>query len=375
VTTDRLKVLFITHSFPLAGAGPQAASLQLLADALAAHGADVCVVAPDRGGQAGASGDAGDVRVQRFTVSGKGKSDERGSRRLAMKYLGAGFGSAVRAHRDFEPDIVHAHWWFPSGLVGSWVSSLAEVPLITSLHGFDPASVRAGSPARSLFRHVLRLSTRVTVETRADAALLAADLNGIAPIIAPLPLDTSLFCGATRDDGLAVVVTSGDHHTEAADAVESLRRLRKTVVLAVAGAADEQSRSVARGAGCQLLNADDGAALATALNAAGLVVVCGEGAAARATAHAAMLSGAPLALTQRAAGEQLLSDAAQFAWFPPASASGNSEAFLRSLGATPQALRDRASAAQTWARSSVSPEACAAMLMGVYLRTLEEIAA
>ena len=155
MSTERLKVLFITHSFPRSGSGPRAGALPLLADALMQQGVQVRVVAPDMRGESREGGD--EERVDRFRVAmprsrgaaAKAPSEvatrpqmpggiARATRKSTMNFLGAGFERSVIVRRDFEPDVVHAHWWFPSGLVGSWVSSLSSLPLITSLHGADP---------------------------------------------------------------------------------------------------------------------------------------------------------------------------------------------------------------------------------------------
>ena len=54
--------------------------------------------------------------------------DSWGARLALLGFLGSEFGSAVRARRAFEPDIVHAHWWFPGGLVGTWVERTVGRP-------------------------------------------------------------------------------------------------------------------------------------------------------------------------------------------------------------------------------------------------------
>lgn len=46
MSTEPLRVLFITHSFPRSGTGPQSDALTLLADALGAQGVEVRVIAP-----------------------------------------------------------------------------------------------------------------------------------------------------------------------------------------------------------------------------------------------------------------------------------------------------------------------------------------
>ena len=50
----------------------------------------------------------------------------RWSAKFAMVgLLGSYFTESVRLRRKINPDLVHAHWWFPGGLVGTWVSKLA----------------------------------------------------------------------------------------------------------------------------------------------------------------------------------------------------------------------------------------------------------
>ena len=85
------------------------------------------------------------------------------SARLALVgFLGSDFVHAVRARRSFEPDVVHAHWWFPNGVVGTWLGGLAHIPLVTTLHGTDVRLARSVGVAKPLFGHVLRHSAAVT---------------------------------------------------------------------------------------------------------------------------------------------------------------------------------------------------------------------
>jgi len=101
--------------------------------------------------------------------------------------------SAVRSGRRFQPDLVHAHWWFPGGLVGTWVASMAGVPLITTLHGSDVRLARTVVGARPVFRHVLRHSAAVTAVSNWLAGEAGAVLPNVKPVVAPMPVDTVLF--------------------------------------------------------------------------------------------------------------------------------------------------------------------------------------
>jgi glycosyltransferase involved in cell wall biosynthesis len=115
-------------------------------------------------------------------------------------FLGADFLQAVRARRNFEPQVVHAHWWFPSGVVGTWVGGLAHVPLVTTLHGTDVRLARSVGVAKPLFGHVLKHSTAVTTVSHWLKEETEKLVPGTHPIVAPMPVSTNLFVpGNSRD--------------------------------------------------------------------------------------------------------------------------------------------------------------------------------
>jgi glycosyltransferase involved in cell wall biosynthesis len=115
-------------------------------------------------------------------------------------FMGADFLQAVRARRNFEPQVVHAHWWFPSGVVGTWVGGLAHVPLVTTLHGTDVRLARSVGVAKPLFGHVLKHSAAVTTVSHWLKDETEALVPGVHPIVAPMPVSTDLFVpGNSRD--------------------------------------------------------------------------------------------------------------------------------------------------------------------------------
>ena len=124
-----------------------------------------------------------------------------------LGFLGAEFRSAVRARREFEPDVMHAHWWFPNGLVGTWLGRLANKPLVTTLHGSDVRLARAVAFSRPAFRHVLHHSAAVTAVSRWLASEAQQVVSAPVPIVAPMPVATDLFSpdGVTRGDRLLFV--------------------------------------------------------------------------------------------------------------------------------------------------------------------------
>jgi glycosyltransferase involved in cell wall biosynthesis len=200
-----MKVLFLTHNFPRTRDDNAGAFVLHLAHALRAQDVEVRVVAP-----AGDGAPANDIfdgipverfryaprRFENLAYTGNMASQVRDSwsaRFALVGFLGAEFRTAVRARRAFVPDVVHAHWWFPGGLVGTWVSGLAHVPLVTTLHGTDVRLLRGSAFARPLFRRVLQQSRAVTAVSRWLAREAEAMVRGVHATVAPMPASTNLF--------------------------------------------------------------------------------------------------------------------------------------------------------------------------------------
>jgi glycosyltransferase involved in cell wall biosynthesis len=216
-----MNVLFLTHNFPRRPGDHAGAFVLRLAQALRDRGVGIHVVAPvARNGVADEEIDG--IPVERFryaprryetlAYTGNMASDvaQSWSSRLALLgFLGADFSAAVRARRRFNPDVIHAHWWFPAGLVGTWTASLGHVPLVTTMHGSDVRLARRISMSRPLFRHVLRHSA-VTTAVSTWLAELASSVAAVpTPLVAPMPVATELFTppddGNERRDGLLFV--------------------------------------------------------------------------------------------------------------------------------------------------------------------------
>jgi len=214
-----MKVLFLTHSFPRADGDAPGSFVLRLAQALREQDAEVRVVAPGADGLAAADSFDG-VSVERFryaprryetlAYTGTMAEDVRasfGAKLALVGFLGSEFRSAVSAARSFEPDVVHAHWWFPGGLVGSWLNGLSRLPLVTTLHGSDVRLARGVGVAGPLFRHVLARSAAVTTVSRWLASEARAIDRHADPIVAPMPVADELFApgGARTPDRLLFV--------------------------------------------------------------------------------------------------------------------------------------------------------------------------
>ena len=200
-----MKVLFLTHSFPRQLGDAPGAFLLRLATALRGEGVEVSVVAPAAPGLANHDEFDG-IPVERFryaprrfeTLAYTGNMATQvqaswSARVTMLGFLGAEFRSAVHARRELEPDVVHAHWWFPNGLVGTWLSRMANKPLVTTLHGTDVRLARSVAFSRPAFRHVMHNSAVVTAVSRWLATEAQQVVSAPAPIVAPMPVAAELF--------------------------------------------------------------------------------------------------------------------------------------------------------------------------------------
>lgn len=200
-----MKVLFLTHNFPRHSGDAPGSFILRLASALRNDGIETSVLAPAAADYA-AHDSLDGIPVERFhyaprrfetlAYTGNMASQVQASwsaRVTLLGFLGAEFRSAVRLRREFKPDVVHAHWWFPNGLVGTWLGRMSNKPLVTTLHGSDVRLARAVAFSRPAFRHVMHRSAAVTAVSHWLASEAHEVVSAPRPIVAPMPVATDLF--------------------------------------------------------------------------------------------------------------------------------------------------------------------------------------
>ena len=84
--------------------------------------------------------------------------DRRGGGKLRHARLA---GRAVRAARSFRPDVVYAHFLFPSGLSGLLAAWAARAPLVVTAHGQDVANLTEYPFVRPPARRVVKGAAEV----------------------------------------------------------------------------------------------------------------------------------------------------------------------------------------------------------------------
>lgn len=240
-----LEVLFVTHAFPRY-AGDGAGSFVLaLAKALAAHDVNVRVLTPSAPGLAAHETIAG-IPVTRYryapsaweTLAYTGTMAEQvanswsGKAALAsMMWCGR---RAVRAElRRKRPHLVHAHWWFPSGVMAGGL----RTPMVVTMHGSDVRLARGGS-SRALMRRVAGQAHAMFAVSGWLAQQASAALDGAAVGTAPMPADTARFVpppDGPREAGRMLFVGRLNAQKGLDDLLQAAARARRTWTLDVVG--------------------------------------------------------------------------------------------------------------------------------------------
>jgi glycosyltransferase involved in cell wall biosynthesis len=197
-----LRILTVTHNYPRFSGDPAGAFVARIAQGAAARGHEVKVIAPHAPGTA-TDEQVGGLRVHRFRygpeplerVAYTGALHQRTllAPLAALAFPGflLAFARAVSsAVRSFEPDLIHAHWWFPGG----WLASRARVPYLITCHGSDVRLLDRAALVRAFAQRVFQQAARVTTVSH----FLAQDVRRLLPRVVPEPMVTPMPLDVTR---------------------------------------------------------------------------------------------------------------------------------------------------------------------------------
>ena len=205
---ERLRILTITHNYPRFAGDRAGAFVARIAEGAAARGHRVEVIAPHASGIP-RDEQVGGVQVRRFRyapdrwerVAYTGSLHDRTLRSpvaaLAFPGFLLAFSRAIGgAVRSFEPDLIHAHWWVPSG----WFASRGKLPYLITCHGSDVRLLERGELIRRVALPAFRKAARVTAASR----FLAGDIGRMLPeltdevLVTPMPVDVGAFREGAR---------------------------------------------------------------------------------------------------------------------------------------------------------------------------------
>lgn len=203
--TALMRVLFLAHAYPRYAGDPVGSFIANLAGALRHEGVDVIVSAPSAPGIAPTDVIDG-IPIHRFryaprsmeslaytgTMGAQVKQSLRGKATMAAYLLAATRAARTLARRE-QVDLLHAHWWFPAGLVAAALGAMGGRPFVTTLHGSDLRLARSFPGGARLFAHVASRASAMT----AVSSWLARDgeqlAGGRAIGVAPMPVISALY--------------------------------------------------------------------------------------------------------------------------------------------------------------------------------------
>ena len=257
-----MRVLFLAHAYPRYDADPVGSFIGNLAVALRERGVDVTVSAPSALGLAPFEHVNG-IPVHRFQYAparyetlaytgtmGAQVRDTLGGKVAMLSYLVSAYRAARTLARRERFDLVHAHWWFPGGLVASALRRTTSIPFITTLHGSDLRLATTFPFGRALFSRVAREGQAMT----AVSTWLARGAEELAPgrsvTVAPMPVRTELFHSAdSREPDLMLFVGKLTEQKGLARLLRAMTHMRVRARLLVIGAGrvdDSALRTMAR---------------------------------------------------------------------------------------------------------------------------------
>ena len=139
---------------------------------------------------------------------------------------------ARKAARRFDPDVVFAHFLFPTGAAGALAARAAGVPLVVMAHGQDVANIGRIPGVKVATRWVLRRSSAVIANSRWLAERLSEQIPAVEPKLAVADCGVDLEAFSPRPAAEARRELSWDGEGPAFLCVGSLIERKNVVRLA-----------------------------------------------------------------------------------------------------------------------------------------------
>ena len=247
--TARMRVLFLAHAYPRFKGDPVGSFIHNLAVALRQRGIDVVVSAPGAPGLEKVDVIDG-VTVHRFryapsryetlaytgTMGAQVRAGVTGKLTM-LSYLAAALLAARRIARQESLDAIHAHWWFPAGLVADVMRRTHGTPFVVTMHGSDLRLTRDAPMGQRLFRGVARKAGAMTAVSSWLAKEADELIGSGSVVVAPMPVLTILFHpGTSRDERRLLFVGKLSEQKGLARLLRAMSQMREECRLTVVGA-------------------------------------------------------------------------------------------------------------------------------------------
>jgi glycosyltransferase involved in cell wall biosynthesis len=99
--------------------------------------------------------------------------------------------AALRFGRRWQPDVIHAHWLVPGGLVALVVSRFLSMPYVVTVHGADAFAMRKGGLQR--LKGLIMRRAAVVGLTSAALAEAVPDVPSVPQPVIPMGVDVEGF--------------------------------------------------------------------------------------------------------------------------------------------------------------------------------------
>ncbi len=393
-----MKVCFVTQAFVRYPGDAVGSFVYRLGEKIAEDGVDVTVVAPHAQGLAD-SEQIGSLTVERFhyapqpyeRLAYQGTMHRAVQGNLLNKVLLASFlvsfvAKTVRTVRRQKADIIHAHWWFPSGFVSAIASAITGVPLVVTCHGSDVGLMGKNPLVDAAARWVFGRATAVTTVSDYLLARVVESIPALTgrAVVIPMPVDQEFTrsTAAVRPPQAAprtiiavgrLSKQKGFHDLIAAASILAQRGVDFRLLLVGDGEEREALKSLASCLRVQdrveFLGTHTAAELATLCRAADVAVLPSYEEGLGLTLIEAMFCGAPVVGTRSGGISDVIADGETGALVPPGDTKALAQALERVL-TDPAYARRLARAGQAYVRRHYDPDASVNKTFSIYQQVL-----